>query len=46
MHADRIIVIDSGKVFESGTHQELLNINDGLYKKLWELQHDGFIGGE
>jgi len=46
MHADRIIVIDRGKVFESGTHQELLNINGGLYKKLWELQHDGFIGGE
>lgn len=33
--ADNILVIDAGKIAESGTHQELLAKN-GLYKKLWD----------
>jgi len=32
-----IIVMDSGKIMEQGSHQELLHKN-GLYKKLYELQ--------
>ena len=40
---DKIVVIDGGQIKESGTHQELLSQN-GLYKKLWDLQTDGFIG--
>lgn len=36
-HADRIIVMHHGKIRESGTHQELLEMN-GIYKKLYELQ--------
>ncbi|MCI7772653.1 MAG: ABC transporter ATP-binding protein, partial [Succinivibrio sp.] len=39
---DKIVVIDGGQIKESGTHQELLSQN-GLYKKLWDLQTDGFI---
>jgi ATP-binding cassette subfamily C protein CydCD len=35
--ADRIIVLDSGKIEESGTHQELLK-NKGLYKRLISKQ--------
>ena len=35
--ADRIIVLDDGKVAEEGTHQELLR-QGGLYKQLVELQ--------
>lgn len=35
--ADRIIVLEEGKIIEAGTHQELLNQN-GHYKKLFELQ--------
>jgi len=36
-HADRILVIDKGKIVEDGTHQELLTIG-GLYSRLYELQ--------
>ena len=35
--ADKIIVLDKGKIVEIGTHLELLN-EDGLYKKLYKYQ--------
>lgn len=35
--ADKIIVIDNGKVLEEGTHKELIKKN-GLYKKIYESQ--------
>jgi len=35
--ADRIIVLDSGSIVESGTHTQLL-ANDGLYSQLHRLQ--------
>ena len=35
--ADRILVLDKGRICESGTHQELLSQN-GLYKRLYESQ--------
>ncbi len=38
--ADRIIVMDKGRILESGTHRELYE-NGGLYKKLYELQFSG-----
>ncbi|RAP31163.1 hypothetical protein C2W64_00335 [Brevibacillus laterosporus] len=37
VNADRIIVLDKGKIVEEGRHEELIK-NDGLYAKLWELQ--------
>ena len=39
---DRIIVLEKGKIIEDGTHKELANKKDGLYKKLWDLQAGGF----
>ena len=35
--ADRIIVLDAGKIVESGTHQELLD-KDGQYAALYNMQ--------
>ena len=37
-NADKIIVLDHGEIKESGTHQELLRIDDGYYRKLYDLQ--------
>jgi len=37
INANRIIVIESGTIAQSGTHNELLE-SDGPYKKLYELQ--------
>ncbi|ANW96504.1 antibiotic ABC transporter ATP-binding protein [Wenyingzhuangia fucanilytica] len=37
-NADRIIVLDQGNIVEEGTHQELLNTNDGFYKNLYDKQ--------
>jgi ABC-type multidrug transport system fused ATPase/permease subunit len=37
-NADKIIVLDKGHVVESGTHQELIALEDGLYKSLNKLQ--------
>jgi len=36
--ANRIIVLDHGEIKETGTHQELLKIEDGYYRKLYDLQ--------
>ncbi len=36
--ADRIIVLDAGEIVEQGTHKELLKIENGYYKNLYEVQ--------
>ena len=40
---DRIIVLESGRVAEEGTHEELLANPNSIYKRLWDLQVGGFI---
>lgn len=36
--ADKILVMDAGKIVESGTHQELLQRENGYYRNLYEVQ--------
>ena len=36
--ADKIIVMDAGKIVEVGTHQSLLKKENGYYKNLYEVQ--------
>jgi ABC transporter fused permease/ATP-binding protein len=37
-NADQIIVLDHGVVKESGTHEELMQVETGLYRRLAEMQ--------
>lgn len=43
MKADTIIVMEKGKIVQSGTHEQLIR-QSGTYKKLWNLQKGGYIG--
>ncbi|SFF02038.1 ABC transporter ATP-binding protein [Flavobacterium xueshanense] len=36
--ADQILVLDNGKITEQGTHQELIALENGIYKNLSNLQ--------
>ncbi len=37
MHADKIVVMDKGKIIEEGSHEELIALN-GIYRKIHDLQ--------
>jgi len=45
VHADRIIVLEAGRVAEQGTHAELLRKN-GLYAEMWARQAEQREAGE
>jgi ATP-binding cassette subfamily B multidrug efflux pump len=42
---DRLVVIDQGRIVESGTHDELLRLG-GHYEKLWRHQSGGFLADD
>ena len=37
-HADRILVLEAGRIVESGKHDDLIRAHNGLYRKLHDLQ--------
>ena len=39
--AEKIIVLDRGKIVESGTHDDLI-ARGGIYKEMFELQAEGY----
>ncbi|MEV6246692.1 ABC transporter ATP-binding protein [Streptomyces sp. NPDC051742] len=41
---DQLVVLDSGRIVEQGTHHELLAA-EGAYAKLWQHQSGGFLDG-
>ena len=37
-HANRIVVVNYGEIVESGTHEELLDKENGVYASLYHSQ--------
>ena len=44
-HANRIIVMDKGRIVEAGTHEVLVSKAQGLYAHLWGMQDGVATGG-
>jgi ABC-type multidrug transport system fused ATPase/permease subunit len=42
-NADAIVLLKDGAVREAGSHEELMNIPDGAYRRMVELQHGANI---
>ncbi|MBI2590334.1 MAG: ABC transporter ATP-binding protein [Candidatus Blackburnbacteria bacterium] len=42
VRADKIVVMEEGRIKETGSHRALVSKNNGLYKKFWNLQVEAF----
>ncbi|WP_167768848.1 ABC transporter ATP-binding protein [Nocardia sp. CS682] len=40
--ADQIVVLDRGRIVEIGTHKELMEQSEGIYRAMFEIQSSGF----
>ncbi len=43
IHADKIIVLEKGEIMEIGNHKELIQLKNGYYKKLHDMQFQEVI---
>lgn len=43
--ADKIYLFDQGKIVEEGTHKELMQIENGKYKYMFNVQAENYING-
>jgi len=43
MKADKIVVMEKGKIVQIGSHKDLIKYKGGIYRMLWELQKDGYL---
>ena len=43
-NCDRIFTIADGRLIETGTHAQLLDVEDGVYARLWRLQYEDGAG--
>jgi len=41
-NADRILVLEKGKIVEEGTHEQLLTKRNGIYRRSYKLQAEGY----
>jgi ATP-binding cassette subfamily B protein len=37
-HTDRIYVLNEGRIVETGHHEDLIRLPNGIYRDLWEVQ--------
>ncbi len=42
MHADKIVVLENGKIVEIGNHKDLIK-KKGKYYELWNMQSGGYL---
>lgn len=38
-HANRLLVLEKGRLVEAGTHQELLERGEGTFRRLVDIHH-------
>lgn len=43
---DRLLVFDGGKIVEEGTHETLMDLPNGHYRRLYETQSLGLVAGD
>ena len=42
-NADKIVVLEGGRIVESGTHAQLMGLDNGLYQSLSRMQFEGMV---
>lgn len=46
MNADQIVVLEHGKIVEHGTHSDLMKIEGGIYRRIYDIQMSDPDDGE